>query len=128
MPVGPKKPEPKIVPFRPIERPAPAPGPRPSRQHTGPCAPPRVSVSPARPPALAPPPRPAPLSAAPPAAPAAVATAPPAVADRVVVEEPPGPLPVAVRGERIRVPGPATVGGLAGKMARQSAEVIKAVR
>ncbi|MGH7347785.1 MAG: translation initiation factor IF-2 N-terminal domain-containing protein, partial [Candidatus Rokuibacteriota bacterium] len=26
MPVGPKKPEPKIVPFRPIERPAPAPG------------------------------------------------------------------------------------------------------
>ena len=127
MPVGPKKPEPKIVPFRPIERPAPAPGPRPSRQPTGPFAPPRVSVSPARPPALAPPPRPAPLSAAPPAAPAAVAPAPPAVADPVVVEEPPAPPPVEVRRELIRVPESVTVGELAEKMRRKSGEVIKAL-
>ena len=127
MPVGPKKPEPKIVPFRPIERPAPAPGPRPPRQPTGPFAPPRVSVSPARPPALAPPPRPAPLSAAPPAAPAAVAPAPPAVADPVVVEEPPAPPPVEVRRELIRVPESVTVGELAEKMRRKSGEVIKAL-
>ena len=127
MPVGPKKPEPKIVPFRPIERPAPAPGPRPSRQPTGPFAPPRVSVSPARPPALAPPPRPAPLSAAPAAAPAALAPAPPAVAAPVVVEEPPAPTPVEVKRELIRVPESVTVGELAEKMRRKSGEVIKAL-
>jgi len=127
MPVGPKKPEPKIVPFRPIERPAPAPGPRPSRQPTGPFAPPRVSVSPARPPALAPPPRPAPLSAAPAAAPAAMAPAPPAVAAPVVVEEPPAPIPVEVKRELIRVPESVTVGELAEKMRRKSGEVIKAL-
>ena len=125
--VGPKKPEPKIVPFRPIERPAPAPGPRPSRQPTGPFAPPRVSVSPARPPALAPPPRPAPLSAAPAAAPAALAPAPPAVAAPVVVEEPPAPTPVEVKRELIRVPESVTVGELAEKMRRKSGEVIKAL-
>ena len=125
--VGPKKPEPKIVPFRPIERPAPAPGPRPSRQPTGPFAPPRVSVSPARPPALAPPPRPAPLSAAPAAAPAALAPAQPAVAAPVVVEEPPAPTPVEVKRELIRVPESVTVGELAEKMRRKSGEVIKAL-
>ena len=125
--VGPKKPEPKIVPFRPIERPAPAPGPRPSRQPTGPFAPPRVSVSPARPTALAPPPRPAPLSAAPAAAPAALAPAPPAVAAPVVVEEPPAPTPVEVKRELIRVPESVTVGELAEKMRRKSGEVIKAL-
>jgi len=127
MPVGPKKPEPKIVPFRPIERPAPAPGPRPSRQPTGPFAPPRVSVSPARPPALAPPPRSAPLSAAPAAAPAAMAPAPPAGAAPVVVEEPPAPTPVEVRRELIRVHESVTVGELAEKMRRKSGEVIKAL-
>ena len=127
MPVGPKKPEPKIVPFRPIERPAPAPGPRPSRQPTGPFAPPRVSVSPARPPALAPPPRSAPLSAAPAAAPAAMAPAPPGVAAPVVVEEPPAPTPVEVRRELIRVHESVTVGELAEKMRRKSGEVIKAL-
>ncbi len=127
MPVGPKKPEPKIVPFRPIERPAPAPGPRPSRQPTGPFAPPRVSVSPARPPALAPPPRSAPLSAAPAAAPAAMASAPPGVAAPVVVEEPAAPTPVEVRRELIRVHESVTVGELAEKMRRKSGEVIKAL-
>jgi translation initiation factor IF-2 len=127
MPAGPKKPEPKIVPFRPIERPAPAPGPRPSRQPAGPFAPPRVSVSPARPPALAPPSRPAPLPATPAAAPAAMAPAPPAVAAPVVVEEPPAPTPVEVRRELIRVPESVTVGELAEKMRRKSGEVIKAL-
>src|SRR5881628_1752654 len=126
-PVGPKKPEPKIVPFRPIERPAPAPGPRPSRQPAGPFAPPRVTVSPARPPALAPPPRPAPLPVAPAAAPAVMAPAPPAVDAPVVVEEPPAPPPVEVRRELIRVPESVTVGELAEKMRRKSGEVIKAL-
>jgi translation initiation factor IF-2 len=126
-PVGPKKPEPKIVPFRPIERPAPAPGPRPSRQPAGPFAPPRVTVSPARPPALAPPPRPAPLPVAPAAAPAAMAPAPPAVDAPVVVEELPAAPPVEVRRELIRVPESVTVGELAEKMRRKSGEVIKAL-
>src|SRR5947209_13850774 len=126
-PVGPKKPEPKIVPFRPIERPAPAPGPRPSRQPAGPFAPPRVTVSPARPPALAPPPRPAPLPVAPAAAPAAMVPAPPAVGAPVVVEEPPAAPPVEVRRELIRVPESVTVGELAEKMRRKSGEVIKAL-
>src|SRR5438093_9574168 len=49
LPGAPKKPEPKIVPFRPIERPAPVATPRPSRQPTGPFAPPRVTVGPPRP-------------------------------------------------------------------------------
>jgi translation initiation factor IF-2 len=126
-PVGPKKPEPKIVPFRPIERPAPAPGPRPSRQPAGPFAPPRVTVSPARPPALAPPPRPAPLPVAPAAAPAVMAPAPPAVDAPVVVEELPAAPPVEVRRELIRVPESVTVGELAEKMRRKSGEVIKAL-
>jgi translation initiation factor IF-2 len=133
-PVGPKKPEPKIVPFRPIERPAPAP--RPSRQPAGPFAPPRVTVSPPRPAPVAPPPRPAapPLSPAParlvvPAAsaPAAaiVAPPPPAVAAPVFVEE--TPPPTEVRRELIRVPESVTVGELAEKMRRKSGEVIKAL-
>ena len=130
-PVGPKKPEPKIVPFRPIERPAPAP--RPSRQPVGPFAPPRMTVSP--------PPRPAPLSPAPvaparPMAPAAVAPAvatPPiapapavvAAPAAVAVQEPPAP--AEVRRELIRVPESVTVGELAEKMRRKSGEVIKAL-
>ena len=138
-PVGPKKPEPKIVPFRPIERPTPAP--RPSRQPVGPFAPPRMTVSPPRPPGVAPPPRPAPPSPAPvalarPMAPAAVApavaTPPMAPAPAVVaapaavaVQEPPAP--AEVRRELIRVPESVTVGELAEKMRRKSGEVIKAL-
>ncbi|MEX2146402.1 MAG: translation initiation factor IF-2 N-terminal domain-containing protein, partial [Candidatus Rokuibacteriota bacterium] len=69
-----RKPEPKIVPFRPIERPAPPSGPtRPSRQPSGPFAPPRVTVGPPRP--VAPP---MPQRPAAPAAPAATPPAPPA--------------------------------------------------
>jgi translation initiation factor IF-2 len=138
-PSTPKKPEPKIVPFRPLERGAPPPAPRPSRQPAGPFAPPRVSVSPARPAAPAPPPRPASQPAAPivnrPAAPAAAPGAPPvpalvpvvpAAVAPVVVEEAPAP-PVEVRRELIRVPESVTVGELAEKMRRKSGEVIKAL-
>src|SRR5207302_831876 len=137
-PAAPKKPEPKIVPFRPLERGAPAPSPRPSRQPAGPFAPPRVTVSPSRPAAPAPPPRPAPQPAAPivsrpavpaappaPPVPAPVPVAPAAVAP-VVVEEPTAP-PVEVRRELIRVPESVTVGELAEKMRRKSGEVIKAL-
>ena len=137
-PAAPKKPEPKIVPFRPLERGAPAPSPRPSRQPAGPFAPPRVTVSPSRPAAPAPPPRPAPQPAAPivsrpavpaappaPPVPAPVPVAPAAVAP-VVVEEPSAP-PVEVRRELIRVPESVTVGELAEKMRRKSGEVIKAL-
>jgi translation initiation factor IF-2 len=145
-PSAPRKPEPKIVPFRPLERGAPAPTPRPSRQPAGPFAPPRVTVSPPRPGAPAPPPRPAPqpaiirpaataAPAAPPAppvlaplAPAAVApaVASPAPAAAVLPEAPPAP-PVEVRRELIRVPESVTVGELAEKMRRKSGEVIKAL-
>jgi len=139
-PSAPKKPEPKIVPFRPLERGAPAPPPRPSRQPAGPFAPPRVTVSPTRPAAPASPPRPAPQppsivrpSAPAPIAPAAVApplVAPavvaPAAAAAVAVEEPAAP-PAEVRRELIRVPESVTVGELAEKMRRKSAEVIKAL-
>ena len=109
-----RKPEPKIVPFRPIERPAPAP-PRPARQPTPPFAPPRVTTVP-RPAALAAPSRPA--------QPAASAPAParPAAA----VEAPPAP-PAEVKRELIRVPESVTVGELAEKMRRKSGEVIKAL-
>src|SRR5215470_13886845 len=155
-PPGPKKPEPKIVPFRPLERGAPPP--RPSRQPAGPFAPPRVTVAP-RPAAPSPPPRPVPqpappsiirpaataaptapatpppAPAAPPApapapiAPAAIApVAPEAVAPAalVAVAEPAAP-PVEVRRELIRVPESVTVGELAEKMRRKSGEVIKAL-
>ncbi|MBI1961807.1 MAG: translation initiation factor IF-2 [Candidatus Rokubacteria bacterium] len=116
-----KKPEPKIVPFRPLERPAPAPAPRPSRPPAPPFAPPRVTVAPARP---APPPGP-PRPAAPvaPPRPAAAAPAAPAAA-ATAVEAPP---PVEVKRELIRVPESVTVGELAEKMRRKSGEVIKAL-
>ena len=153
-PPGPKKPEPKIVPFRPLERGTPPP--RPSRQPAGPFAPPRVTVSPPRPAAPPPPPRPVPqpappsiirpaataapaapaapppAPAAPPApapapiAPAAVAPAAVAPAAPVAVDEPVAP-PVEVRRELIRVPESVTVGELAEKMRRKSGEVIKAL-
>ena len=138
-PGAPRKPEPKIVPFRPIERPGPPP--RPSRQPVGPFAPPRVTVSPARPAPVAPPPRPAPPTPAPvaprPVAPAAVAppVAPPPVAPApVMVPEAPAavaveapPAPAEVRRELIRVGESVTVGELAEKMRRKSGEVIKAL-
>src|SRR6266850_2762580 len=129
----PKKPEPKIVPFRPIERGAPAPAPRPSRQPAGPFAPPRVSLSPARPTAPVPPPRPAPspvpsvarpAASAASAAPAAPLIAPAPAVAATVVEEPPAS-PVEVKRELIRVPESVTVGELAEKMRRKSSEVIK---
>jgi translation initiation factor IF-2 len=140
VPGAPRKPEPKIVPFRPIERPGPPP--RPSRQPAGPFAPPRVTVSPARPAPAAPPPRPAPpppapvaprpmapAAAAPPVAPPLlVAPAPvvvPAAPAAVAVEAPPAP--AEVRRELIRVPESVTVGELAEKMRRKSGEVIKAL-
>jgi translation initiation factor IF-2 len=137
IPTGPKKPEPKIVPFRPIERPAPTPPPgRPSRQPAGPFAPPRVTILPPRPPAPAAPPRPAPTPApAAPARPAAQVVAPPpaapvvpaAAAPTVVVEPPPAPPLVEAKRELIRVPESVTVGELAEKMRRKSGEVIKAL-
>jgi len=139
-PAGPSKPEPKIVPFRPLERGAP--GPPPRRQPAGPFAPPRVTVSPPRPAAPPPPLRPAaqpptvirpaaagpaappapPMPAPAPMAPAAVAPA----AATVLVEEAPAPA-VEARRELIRVPESVTVGELAEKMRRKSGEVIKAL-
>jgi translation initiation factor IF-2 len=142
-PAGPSKPEPKIVPYRPIERGAP---PAPRRQPAGPFAPPRVTMSPPRPAAPPPPPRPAapivnrPAAVAAPAAPAAplvapvaplpppaqVPVAPAAVASApVAVQE--APPPSEVRRELIRVPESVTVGELAEKMRRKSGEVIKAL-
>jgi translation initiation factor IF-2 len=136
IPAGPKKPEPKIVPFRPIERPAPTPPPsRPSRQPAGPFAPPRVTIAPPRPPAPPAAPRPAaPPAPAAPARPAAQIVSPPpaapivpaAAAPTVVVEPPPPPV-VEVKRELIRVPESVTVGELAEKMRRKSGEVIKAL-
>ena len=129
-PAAPPKPEPKIVPFRPLERPAAPPPMRPSRHPAGPFAPPRVTQGPPRPAAPPSPPRPA---APRPAAPAA--TAPPVLkpvaeppAARVippaaVVETPPPP--AEVRRELIRVPESVTVAELAEKMRRKSGEVIK---
>jgi translation initiation factor IF-2 len=140
-PAGPSKPEPKIVPFRPLERGAPAPPPR--RQPAGPFAPPRVTVGPPRPAAPPPPPRPAaqpptvirPAAAGPAAPPAPPMPAPapiapaavtPAAAATVLVEEAPAPA-VEARRELIRVPESVTVGELAEKMRRKSGEVIKAL-
>jgi translation initiation factor IF-2 len=131
VPTAPPKPEPKIVPFRPLERPTPPP-PRPSRQPAGPFAPPRVTQGPSRPAAPPVPPRPAaprpaaPAASAPPAPPRPAAeppaarVAPPAAA----VETPPAP-PAEVRRELIRVPESVTVAELAEKMRRKSGEVIK---
>jgi translation initiation factor IF-2 len=116
-----KKPEPKIVPFRPLERPAPPA--RPSRQPTGPFAPPRVTAAPPRP--AAPPAAARPQQPAAPRVPAApAAPARPAAAAAAVVEAAPAP-PAEVKRELIRVPESVTVGELAEKMRRKSGEVIK---
>jgi translation initiation factor IF-2 len=129
------KTEPKIVPFRPLERPTPPPASsRPSPRHpTGPFSQPRVTVSPTRPAATPLPLRPAAPSR--PAAPAATApppksAAPPEVqrpvAPAAAVEAPPAP-PAEVRRELVRVPESVTVAELAEKMRRKSGEVIKAL-
>ena len=131
-PAAPPKPEPKIVPFRPLERPAPPPPPsRPSRQPAGPFAPPRVTQGAARPAGLPAPPRPAaprpaaPAAGAPPAPARPAAEAPAArVTTPDAVEAPPAP-PAEVRRELIRVPESVTVAELAEKMRRKSGEVIK---
>jgi translation initiation factor IF-2 len=134
-PAPPRKPEPRIVPFRPLERPAPPP-PRPAPRQ--PFAPPRVVQAPPRP---APPPReprrvePASPAAATPPAAAAVAAPPPevfapkpsaAASAALAVQAPPAP-PVEVKRELIRVPESVTVAELAEKMRRKSGEVIKAL-
>jgi translation initiation factor IF-2 len=130
-----RKPEPKIVPFRPLERSTPPP-PRPSpRGPAGPFAQPRITQSPARPAALPLPLRPAqPPAAVPsPAAAAAAAAVKPAVPIEVIqpaaaagVEAPPAP-PVDVKRELVRVGESVTVAELAEKMRRKSGEVIKAL-
>jgi translation initiation factor IF-2 len=131
----PRKPEPKIVPFRPIERPAQPSGPaRPSRQPAGPFAPPRVTVGPPRPMAPPMPQRPpAPLAPAatqaPPAAPPSRTTETPrrpAAAEVSVAEVLTAP-PAEIRRETVRVPESVTVAELAEKMRRKSGEVIKAL-
>jgi len=132
-PGAPPKPEPKIVPFRPLERPAPPPPARPGSRHpAGPFAPPRVTQGPPRPAAPPPPPRPAaprpaaPAATAPPSPPKPVAEPPAArvVPPAAIVETPPPP-PAEVRRELIRVPESVTVAELAEKMRRKSGEVIK---
>src|SRR5438876_2363088 len=130
-PSAPPKPEPKIVPFRPLERPAPPPPSRPSRQPAGPFAPPRVMQGAARPAGLPAPPRPAaprpaaPAAGAPPGPARPAAEAPAArVTTPDAVEAPPAP-PAEVRRELIRVPEAVTVAELAEKMRRKSGEVIK---
>ncbi|HSE92514.1 MAG TPA: translation initiation factor IF-2 N-terminal domain-containing protein, partial [Methylomirabilota bacterium] len=135
-PPGPtiKRPEPKIVPFRPLERPQPGPVRPGPRQPAGPFAPPRISQAPSRP---APPPR-EPRRVEPvrePVAPAAAAVTAPVeiVASRpaasgagkpAAVEAPPAP-PVEIKRETIRVPESVTVAELAEKMRKKSGEVIK---
>ncbi|HEU4370029.1 MAG TPA: translation initiation factor IF-2 [Methylomirabilota bacterium] len=124
-----RKPEPKIVPFRPLERPAPPPS-RPSpRGPAGPFSQPRITQSPLRPAAPPPPPRPVqPAAVAPPPAAAAKPAAPVEVARpaaTAVVEAPPPP--VEVKRELVRVGESVTVAELAEKMRRKSGEVIKAL-
>jgi translation initiation factor IF-2 len=124
-----RKPEPKIVPFRPLERPPLQPPPsRPSpRQPAGPFSQPRITQAPPRPAAPVPPPRPAQPAAASapgPAHPTAPPLEEPAAA--VVIETPPSP-PVEVKRELVRVPESVTVAELAEKMRRKSGEVIKAL-
>ncbi|MBI4245565.1 MAG: translation initiation factor IF-2 [Candidatus Rokubacteria bacterium] len=128
-----KKPEPRIVPFRPIERPGPPSPPRPvPRQPAGPFAPPRVLQAPPRP--VTPPreTRPAepgreaavlaaPAAAAAPPRPDTIAPTKPGAAVAAAVEAP----PVDVKRELIRVPESVTVAELAEKMRRKSTEVIK---
>jgi translation initiation factor IF-2 len=137
-PVAPSKPEPRIVPFRPLERPTPPPpSPRPaSRPPAAPFAPPRVVQAPPRP---APPPREPrrePVREVPPAAAAAPPTvvAPPVVAPPIVAPAAAPPAkpaaeapPIEVKRELVRVPESVTVAELAEKMRRKSGEVIKAL-
>ncbi len=136
---GVRKPEPKIVPFRPLERSTPPPPPpsRPSRHPSGPFSQPRITQGPPRPAAPPPPPRPM-QPAVPPAAAAASGpsaparpSAPPEVirpaAAAVIEPPPPPPPPVEVKRELVRVPESVTVAELAEKMRRKSGEVIKAL-
>jgi translation initiation factor IF-2 len=145
--VMPPKPEPKIVPFRPLERSAPPPRPSP-RQPAGPFAPPRITSLPPRPVAPPPMPRRPAEPVRPPAAPAATA-APSVEVPPAVIPGPPAPPativppaavaptpaaaaavtapPAEVRRELIRVPESVTVAELAEKMRRKSGEVIKAL-
>ena len=128
-----RKPEPKIVPFRPLERAAPPP--RPSRHPAGPFAPPRITVGPPRPAAPLAPPRPVPqrpAAVAPPVVePPRPAVVEPAVARPAAVAEPVAEVaavaPAEVKRELIRVPESVTVAELAEKMRRKSGEVIKAL-
>jgi translation initiation factor IF-2 len=147
-PVAPRKPEPRVVPFRPAERPAPPPPPRGPRQPVGPFSPPRVTISPPRPaapPQPPRPPRPQPTPQVPPAAataapmpveqvPVIAATpvvptevAPPPIAAAVEVPPPVVAPPAEVKRELVRVPESVTVAELAEKMRRKSGEVIKAL-
>jgi translation initiation factor IF-2 len=133
-PAAPQTPkvEPKIVPFRPLERSTPPPPARPLPRHpAGPFGQPRVTVSPPRPAAPPPPLRPA----VPPRPAAPAATTPPGRPTlptevqrpaAAVVETPPPP-PAEVRRELVRVPESVTVAELAEKMRRKSGEVIKAL-
>jgi len=130
-PAAPPKPEPKIVPFRPLERPTQPPTPsRPSRQPAGPFAPPRVTQGLPRPAVVPAPPRPAaprpvaPAAGMPPAPARPTAETPAARVTTPAVEAPPAP-PAEVRRELIRVPESVTVSELAEKMRRKSGEVIK---
>ena len=130
-PAAPPKPEPKIVPFRPLERPTQPPTPsRPSRQPAGPFAPPRVTQGLPRPAVVPAPPRPAaprpvaPAAGMPPAPARPAAETPAARVTTPAVEAPPAP-PAEVRRELIRVPESVTVSELAEKMRRKSGEVIK---
>jgi len=130
-PAAPPKPEPKIVPFRPLERPTSPPTPsRPSRQPAGPFAPPRMTQGPPRPAAPPAPPRPAvsrpvaPAAGMPPAPARPAAETPAARVITPAVEAPPVPA-AEVRRELIRVPESVTVSELAEKMRRKSGEVIK---
>jgi translation initiation factor IF-2 len=135
VPAQTRRPEPRIVPFRPLERPAP---PRPAARQ--PFSPPRITVGPPRP--LAPPrpvvtPRPAAASAPP-----AVLEPPkpgvetvvirPAASEEQTVEVAVAPVappaaPAEVKRELIRVGESVTVAELAEKMRRKSGEVIKAL-
>ena len=122
---GGRKPEPKIVPFRPLERSTPPPPPsRPSRGPSGPFSQPRITQGPPRPAAPPPSPRPpqplAPAAAAPPRPAAPIETPRPAPA---AVEAP----PAEVKRELVRVGESVTVAELAEKMRRKSGEVIKAL-
>jgi translation initiation factor IF-2 len=146
-PAPPRRPEPRVVPFRPTERPAAPPlPPRSPRQPVGPFSPPRVTIGPPRPAAPPSPPRPPRPQPAPTVVPPAVTAPPVAEPSAVPVAEPPivldippvitpPPIPVVaaeappaeVRRELIRVPESVTVAELAEKMRRKSGEVIKAL-